>query len=590
VLRKFIFKLRKYAAEAREERLLLVLSFVVGLGCGFAAVFLKFMISFFRGILTGWFNTPAYSLLYLLYPGLGMLISLLIVKFVVKENISHGVTKVLLAVSKNESRIKPHNLWSSIATSSVTIGFGGSVGSEAPIVYAGAAIGSNIARVLELSYRDMTILLGCGASGAIAGIFKAPMAGVLFTFEILLLNLSMSSLLPFVISSITATAISYSFMGNDPLFATSISPFVMGNIPLYVILGIICGFASLYFIRTTLAIEDKAKTILNPYKRWFLMAAGLGVLLFLFPPLYGEGYDSIKYLLNNNVPSAIGNTVFGGMPQFKWLVPLFFAGVFIFKVFSMSFTNAGGGVGGTFGPTLFMGGMLGFIIARTANLSGIVDIPEANFVLVGMAGLMAGVMQAPLTAIFLIAEITGGYSLFMPLIITSAVAFATIRFFEPYSIYAKRIAKQGELLTHDSDQAVLTLLKTSELIEKNFSPVRLNKSLGELIPVIAHSKRNIFPVVDKSGFFQGILYLDDIREVMFDKNKYDSVHVFNFMKQPPDFVYANDKMENAMKKFERTNAWNLPVLDVNKHYLGFVSKSKIFSAYRSRLQQVVAHD
>lgn len=589
VILNAITKLKSYAAKIHEDKLLLILALVVGLGSGFAAVILKQLIHFFQWILIGWFNTPADSILYFLYPGVGMLMAMLFVKFIVKDNIGHGVTKVLLAVSKNESKIKAHNMWSSLVASSATIGFGGSVGAEAPIVYTGAAIGSNVARFMGLSYKNMTILLGCGAAGAVAGIFKAPMAGVLFTLEILLFNMSMTSLLPFVISSITATTVSYLFLGDAVTFENTISKFAMTNLPFYILFGMICGLGSLYFTRTTLRLEDKINAVLNPYKKWILSALSLGVLIFIFPPLYGEGYDCLTGLLNNNPAEAIGTSFFEKFLTKPWIVPVFFFAVFIFKVFSMSLTNAGGGVGGTFGPTLFMGGILGFVVSRSVNLSGFAVLPETNFVLVGMAGLMAGVMQAPLTAIFLIAEITGGYSLLMPLIITSAVSFGTIRIFEPYSIYTKRIAKQGALLTHDSDQAVLTLLKTGDLVETDFSKIGINHSLGELIHVIAHSKRNIFPVVDENNIIQGVLFLDDVREVMFDVALYNKTYVYTYMKPAPEFVYCSESMESVMKKFEYTGAWNLPVVDENKVYLGFVSKSKIFSAYREQLQQV-SHD
>ncbi len=588
-LNKYAVSLKRYASSVKEDRLLLILALVVGMGSGFAAVFLKNLIHFFQWILTGWFNTPVDSILYIFYPGLGMLMAMLFVRFIIKDNIGHGVTKVLLAVSKNESRIKSHNMWSSLVASSATIGFGGSVGAEAPIVYTGAAIGSNVARFMGLTYKNMTILLGCGAAGAVAGIFKAPMAGVLFTLEILLFNMSMTSLLPFVISSITATTVSYLFLGDTVAFPNTISPFVIGNLPFYVIFGIICGLGSLYFTRTTLQLEDKIKSIVSPYKRWFISAASLGMLIFIFPPLYGEGYDVLTSLLNHHAVDAVGTSFFTKFLIKPWVMPLFFLLVFVLKVFSMSFTNAGGGVGGTFGPTLFMGGILGFVVARTVNQFGYVMLPETNFVLVGMAGLMAGVMQAPLTAIFLIAEITGGYSLLMPLIITSAVSFATIRIFEPYSIYTKRIAKQGALLTHDSDQAVLTLLKTNDLVENDFATVGLEDSLRTVTKVVAHTHRNVFPVVDKENILQGILYLDDIREVMFDTSKYDTSFVYTYMHEAPDYVYNDESMESVMQKFEYTGAWNLPVVSEDKRYLGFVSKSKIFSAYREQLQQV-SHD
>lgn len=568
--------------------MLFILAFVVGLGSGIAAVLLKRSIEFVQWILTGWFNTPSDSIFYIIYPGIGMFLSFLFVKYIIKDNISHGVTKVLYAVSRKESKIKPHNMWSSIAASSVTIGFGGSVGAEAPIVYTGAAIGSNVARILGLSYKNMTILLGCGAAGAVAGIFKAPLAGVLFTLEILLFNISMTSLLPFVVSSITATVVSYFFLGNAVAFENEITAFSMGNLPYYLVFGIICGFGSLYFIRATLSLEDKVKSIHNDYLRWFLSAISIGILIFFLPPLYGEGYESLSDLLNGSYRDAIGTTYFGAFITKEWVFPLFFLLVFVFKVFSMSFTNAGGGVGGTFGPTLFMGGILGFIVAKSMNLWGL-NLPETNFVLVGMAGLMAGVMQAPLTAIFLIAEITGGYSLLIPLIVTSAVSFATIRFFEPYSIYTKRIAKQGDLLTHDSDRAVLTLLKTNDFIERDFSTVEINQNLGDLVKAVATCKRNIFPVINYEGKLQGVVYLDDIREIMFERDKYYSTTIYRYMKPVETTLEIDEKMDSVMNKFECTGAWNLPVVDSTGVYIGFISKSKIFTAYREQLQQV-SHD
>ncbi|MEG0518678.1 MAG: chloride channel protein [Bacteroidales bacterium] len=589
MFRKTFASIKIFIATMPEQRLLLLLALFVGLCSGIAAVILKQLVHFVQWVLTGWFKTPVDSFFYFLYPGIGMLLALLFVKYIVKDNIGHGVTKVLLAVSKNESKIKSHNMWSSMAASAVTIGFGGSVGAEAPIVYTGAAIGSNVARAMGLSYKNMTILLGCGAAGAVAGIFKAPLAGVLFTLEILLFNMSMTSILPLVVSSVTATTVSYFFLGDAVAFSNSLTPFEIKNLPYYILFGGICGIASLYFTRATLALEDKIKSISGTYKRWAISAGCLGLLIFLFPPLYGEGYEVITNLLNGNSTDAIGTSFFGQYLSVEWVLPLFFLGVFLFKVFSMSLTNAGGGVGGTFGPTLFMGGILGFIVARVINLSGIHDVPETNFVLVGMAGLMAGVMQAPLTAIFLIAEITGGYTLLMPLIITAAVAFATIRIYEPYSIYTKRIAKQGDLLTHDSDQAVLTLLKTDELVEKDFTPVEINDTLGDLVQAIAASKRNLFPVLDSDKRVQGMVFLDDVRDVMFEKEKYHTVHIYTYMKPAPEFVCYNEKMESVMAKFEKTGAWNLPVLDENGCYMGFVSKSKIFSAYREQLQQV-SHD
>ncbi|MBP5517081.1 MAG: chloride channel protein [Bacteroidales bacterium] len=580
-------RLGEWLRRMPENREVLLLAFIVGLGCGLAATLLLEAIHLVQWVLVGWFKTSSSSWLYLVYPGVGMLIAYLIVRYIVKDNIGHGVTKVLLAISRYDSKIKPHNTWSSMLTSAITIGFGGSVGAEAPIVYTGAAIGSNIGRKAGLSYKNVTLLLGCGAAGAIAGIFKAPMAGVLFTLEILMFNMSMTSILPLVLSSVTSTTVTYLLMGDAVAFDNTLTPFMMGNIPFYVLFGVVCGFASLYFTRATLFTEDKVKAIANPFTRWALCAIGLGIMIFLFPPLYGEGYGVLTDLLNDNDMHSVGNTVFADLFSWKWTLPIFFALVFLVKVFSMSFTNAGGGVGGTFGPTLFMGGIFGFVVARSSNLLGL-DLPETNFVLVGMAGLMAGVMQAPLTAIFLIAEITGGYTLLMPLIITSVISYATIRMFEPYSIYTKRIAKRGYLLTHDSDKAVLTLLKIEDVLETNFSPIEEGSSLGDLLPVISNSTRDIYPVLDKEGRLLGTVWLNDVKKVMFDSSNY-SKPVSDYMEKEEICAYDTDRMEDVMNKFEQTGGWNLPVIDKDGKWKGFVSKSHIFFAYRERLHEV-SHD
>ncbi len=585
--------LRRVLQRLPERNMLLVLSLFVGIACGLASVLLKEAIELIHHSLTSWFGPEVtFNYLYLVYPGIGMLIAMLFVRYVVKDNIGHGVTKVLLAVSKNESKIRPHNMWSSLVASSVTIGFGGSVGAEAPIVYTGAAIGSNMARYMGMSYKNMTILLGCGAAGAVAGIFKAPLAGVLFTLEILLFNISMSSILPLLLSTVSATVVSYLFLGDSLPFECTLAPFDMHNIPFYVLLGLFCAAFSVYFTRTTLWLEDRIKSVRNPYGRWAMSAGCLGLLIFLFPPLYGEGYEYVSVLLNGGQIDLEGRTLLSFFMDSSWTIPLFFLLILILKVFSMSFTNAGGGVGGTFGPTLFVGAMAGFVTARVINLiftgTGI-SVPEQNFVLVGMAGLMAGVMQAPMTAIFLIAEISGGYELLIPLILTATISFGATRMVEQYSIYTKRIANRGELLTHDSDQAVLTLLKTGDLIESDFTTVRIDDTLGALVEAVSKSSRNIFPVIDSKKHFQGYVSLEDIRKDMFKKDLYDRLHVYNFMRSTPEYVYIDEKMDTVMAKFEKTGAWNLPVVDKDRTYLGFVSKSKIFSAYRDQLKQV-SHD
>lgn len=581
--------MRERLKKMPEHNLLLILSFVVGIAAGFAAVILKKLIEWIQEGLGHALEEPMGAAFYIIVPGIGMLLAMLFCRHVIKDRIGHGVTKVLQAVSKNESRIRPHNMWSSVAASSVTIGFGGSVGAEAPIVYTGAAIGSNFARYLGMSYRSMTILLGCGAAAAVAGIFKAPLAGVLFVLEILLFNISMTSMMPLLISTVSATVISYIFLGQSTPFQCTLTPFDLKNLPFYIVLGLFCGACSIYFIRTTLWLEDRIGKMKNAYLKWILCSAGLGMLIFLFPPLYGEGYGSLGALLNGSALSIEGQTPLDFLAGSEWSVPIFFLLILLLKVFSMTLTNAGGGVGGTFGPTLFIGAIAGFFVARSFNLilSGTsLTVPEQNFVLVGMAGLMAGVMQAPMTAIFLIAEISGGYELFLPLILTATIAFGTTRIAEKYSIYTKRIAQRGELLTHDSDQAVLTLMKVSDVIETDFSTVEIDAPFADLVKVVSESNRNIFPVVDSKNRFQGYVSLADIRKYMFRPELQTSTFVYNYMKSADEYVYEDDKMDAVMKKFELTDAWNLPVVRQDRTYVGFVSKSKIFSAYRDELKLV----
>ncbi len=567
-----------------------MLSLLVGLCVGFVAVLLKAGIHVIQQWLSPLISKS--SLWTIVLPSVGMLLSLLIVRFIVKDNISHGVTKVLKAISKNESRIKPHNTWSSFITSMLTIGFGGSVGAEAPIVYTGAAIGSNFGRLGHLSYRNMTILVGCGAAGAVAGIFKAPLAGLLFTMEILLFNISLASLMPLLVSTVSATVVSYIFTGMGASFHCSLEPFVLKNIPFYLLLGVSCGLLSLYFTHTTLKLEDRFAKMRSPWVKWLICSLGVGVLVFLFPPLYGEGYGDITNLLN-----GVGGEMKGSPLNFlmdsKWGIVAVFAAVMLFKVLSMTLTNAGGGVGGTFGPTLFVGAIAGFVIVRILNnsISGVFwHLPEQNFVLVGMAALMAGVMQAPMTSIFLIAEMTGGYDLFLPLIAACTVSFCVTRIWERYSIYTKRIAQSGDLLTHDSDQAVLTLLKTADLVRDKYPRISLDASLKDIMSIVSESTAAVFPVVGSDGIFQGLVEMDDIRKCMFDTANYSAIHVYNLMKQPAAFVTIDEKASSVLDKFEKTGAWRLPVIDEQRHYLGFISKSRILSAYREALKSISVED
>ena len=575
-----------------ERKKLLLLSLVVGLGSGFAAVVLTWLIHAIKAFINDGFAAQPYNWQFLIFPGIGMFLSLILLHFVIKDDIGHGVTTVLLAVSRNESRIKPHNMWSSVVTSAVTIGFGGSVGAEAPIVYTGAAIGSNLGKKFNLSYHSVTILLGCGAAGAVAGIFKAPLAGVLFTIEILLFNVSMSSMLPLLISTISATVVSYIFLGQTPVFACTLTPFEMVNLPFYIVLGVVAGFGALYFTNGTLKLEDRLSKFSNRYLKCVLCALGLGLLIFLFPPLYGEGYDSLGALLNGQEITIEGHTFLSRMMDSPWGVPVFFALIFFAKVVAMTLTNAGGGVGGTFGPTLFAGAILGFVVARTMNLTlantGF-SVPEQNFVLVGMAAMMAAVMQAPMTAIFLIAEISGGYGLFIPLILSATVAYGTVRIFDHYSIYTKRIAQTGELLTHDNDQSVLTLLQTKDLIRDKYPRMSLDDTLDDVVKTISRSDAAVFAVVDEDGHYQGMLDIGNIRKLIFRTDLYKKLHVRNIMEEAPALVHDTDTMSSVMAMFDKTQAWRLPVLDADGRYLGFISRSRILTAYRDELK-VISQD
>lgn len=518
----------------------------------------------------------------LICPAIGIALSALFVKYIVRDDISHGITKILYAISQRKSIIKAHNMWSSIVGSSITIGFGGSVGAEAPIVLTGAAIGSNLAKSFRLDQKTMMLMIGCGAAGAIGGIFKAPITGLVFVLEVLMMDLTMTSVAPLLISSITATAISYALTGLNPMFElTQYEHFNVTRIPWYLILGLACGMVSLYFTRMMNRLEQWMKTTINSL--WLKILVGgltLSVLIFLFPPLYGEGYSVITQLMNGDSLSALESSPFALLGTSTWVVLVYFILIIFFKIFASVATNGGGGVGGIFAPSLFMGALTGFVVGRSLGIFGII-VPEGNFALVGMAGLMSGVMHAPLTGIFLIAELTGGYHLFMPLMIVSVISYLTILIFEPHSLYAMRLAQKGELITHNKDRNVLTLLKMDSVLETDLQTVSPNMSLGSLVKVIAASHRNIFPVVDDAGQLKGILLLDEVRNIMFQPRLYDRFRVSELMNHPQAVLTNHMPMDKVMEVFEDTGAWNLPVVDAEtKCYLGFVSKSKIFNSYR----------
>lgn len=574
----------------KDKHFVLILSFVVGIITALAASLLKFLIEYIKHFLTENFDSTGVNWLYLVYPVIGILLTGLFIRNVVRDDISHGVTKILYAISRRQSRIKRHNTWSSLFASAITIGFGGSVGAEAPIVLTGSAIGSNLGSAFKMEHRTLMLLVGCGAAGAVAGIFKAPIAGLVFTLEVLMIDLTMGSLLPLLVSSVTAATVAYILHGTEAMFEFHMDePFLMERIPAVLLLGILCGLVSLYFTRTMNRIEGVFRRYSNPYIKLLIGGAMLSILIFLFPSLYGEGYDVIHMLLNGTTEvdwdKVMDNSIFYGYGN---LLLVYLSLVILFKVFATSATNGGGGCGGTFAPSLFLGCITGFVFAHFCNgyaLAPVIsdDLPEKNFALLGMAGLMSGVMHAPLTGIFLIAELTGGYDLFLPLMMVSVSAYLTIMIFEPHSIYSMRLAQKGELLTHNKDKSVLTLMDIESVVETDFQKVRPDHDLGEMVKVISKAKRNMFPVVDIRGMLLGIVILDDIRHIMFRQELYHRFTVGSFMVVPPACINMEDSMEEVMRKFDETKAWNLPVIDADGKYKGFLSKSRILNTYRQTL-------
>lgn len=529
------------------------------------------------------------NVLYLIFPAVGILLSSLYVYYMVRDNISHGVTRVLYAIALKKSRLRFKNTYSSLIASSLTIGFGGSVGAEGPIVFTGAAIGSNLGKLFRLSPQTMMLLVGCGAAAGIAGIFKAPIAGLLFTVEVLMLDLTAGSAIPLMIASVCGATIAYIFTGYSVEFPFAQSePFWVHRIPYVILLGVFCGFVSLYFNKVTETMENIFSHIKKRYYRFALGAVCLSVLIFLLPPLYGEGYGSIISLLTGDSGEIFNGSVFYGHRNEALYVLLFVLALVLMKPLATSATNGAGGVGGTFAPSLYVGCMAGFFFVYLLNhfgaFHGEVPLSVKNFTLMGMAGVMAGVMHAPLMAIFLTAEMTGGYDLFLPLLVVSATSYGTSRLFVPYGIYTRRLAQRGELLTHQKDQSVLTLLKMDSVIEKNFACVSPKMSLKDMVDVISRSSRNLFPVVDDENILIGVVLLDDIRNIMFRTDLYRKLTVNRFMARPVAKILIGSPMETVMKTFDDTGAWNLPVVDDDGHYVGFVSKSKIFNSYRQVLK------
>ena len=571
-------------AHVSEKMFMIILALLIGFFAAVAAFSLHWIINQIVSLLTSSFDRTGANWLYLVYPVVGIYLTSLFVRYVVKDNISHGITRILYAISTNKSRLKSHNCWSSVIASAITIGFGGSVGAEAPIVLTGSAIGSNLGQIFHLDRKMLMTLVGCGAAGAIAGIFKAPIAGLVFTLEVLMIDMTMSALLPILVSCVTATCFTYIFSGDASLFTFHLdSEWSVQRIPACVLLGISCGLVSLYFIRMMGACENVfAKFKDHPHIKLAIGGTVLSLLIFLFPALYGEGYISINLLLNGRTEAdwnqILNNSLFSG--QGSMLIP-YIALVLFTKVMATSATNGGGGCGGTFAPSLFIGCFTGFLFSRLWNMNEIgIYIPEKNFSLLGMAGVMSGVMHAPLTGIFLIAELTGGYSMFMPLMIVSVCAYLTIIIFEPHSIYGSRLAKQGKLITHHTAHAVLTLMNLDSVIEKDYLSVTPDMELGQIVHKISRSHSTVIPVLDAGGMLIGEIDIMKIRNVMFRIELYHHFMASQLMTDPKARLSDTTPMVDVMRAFDRTGANWLPVLDVDNHLKGYISRQRIYTMYR----------
>lgn len=589
ILRKTIhiqLALLRLIRQIKQRRLVLALSLIIGLLSGGAAILLKNLTHMVEHRAKALLLLDSSANISYIFPLLGILITVIFVTYILKQDIGHGISKILYSISKRKGHLKPHNTWSSMIASSITVGFGGSVGLEAPIVLTGASFGSNIGHFLRLNYRTIVLLVGCGAAGAIAGIFKAPIAAVIFVFEVLMLDLTAWSLVPLLLSSVTAATVSYFFLGEKVVFSFTISePFVFNNIPFYILLGLFTGLVSLYFTRMNMWTEYSLGKIKNTFVRTAIGGTMVSVLILLMPHLFGEGYTTLKTLLTGHSSELFNGTIFENLlsKQSSFII-LFFLMLVIFKVIAMALTTGSGGVGGIFAPALFVGAMSGVTMAKILNTFTPAGVSENNFALVGMAGVMSGVMHAPLTAIFLIAEITGGYSLFIPLIITATISYVTILGFERQSIYTMRLARRGELMTHHKDKAVLSILKIKDVLENDFQKVQVDGKLSDLVKAISVSKRNLFPVVNEEDELVGVINMDDVRDIIFNTELYEKVNIVEIMQTPQAIIDKNDNMGKVLETFEETGTWNLPITHQNK-YIGFISRSKIFTSYRNLLKE-----
>lgn len=569
-----------------ERAFITALSFLAGIFSGLAAVVIKNAVRFTQRMVDNLLESEVHNYIYFVLPILGIFLTVIIVKYVVRHHVRHGIPTVLYGISKQKGRIKNHNLYSSVVASSLTVGFGGSVGLEGPTVATGTAWGSWLAKMFHLNYKNTILLLASACAGAMAAIFKAPIAAIVFAVEVIMIDLTVFSLVPLLLSSATAVVVSYFFLGQDVLYPFEVKElFVLGDLPYYVVLGIITGFVSVYFIKVYLYFSDLFEKLNNARNRLLVGGLSLGTLIFFFPSLYGEGYEGINSCLAGNLDFLFNNSLFYGLKDQMWAVFMLLTLVILFKIMATSITFGSGGVGGIFAPTLFMGANTGMLFSMLINLSGVRQINTNNFALIGMAGLIAGVLHAPLTGIFLIADISGGYKLFVPLMVTATFAYIIVRTFTPYSVYHYQLAQRKELLTHDKDANVLQMLEVRKLIETDFEKLSPDATLRDLTEAISRNHRNLFPVVDKDGKMLGMLKMDDVRQMIFHHELYDKVKIKDIMYMPEHYIDVNDSMEEVTDKFETSGRYNLAVLDDGK-YVGFISRARVFTNYRKRIIDV----
>jgi len=568
-----------------QQRLIILLSLVIGIASGLAAVMLKNIVHLTNYHITRDFHFERENFLYLALPLIGLFLTVLYVKYFVKDDIGHGVSKILYSISRKNGIIKKHNTFSSMIASTLTVAFGGSVGLEAPIVLTGSAIGSTLGKFFHLGHKPLIILIGAGAAGAIAAIFKAPIAAVVFAIEVLMLDLTLTALIPLLISAVAGATVAFFLSGKGVLFSFQLTePFHLHDIPAFVFLGLFTGLVSVYYTKITFFIESEFKKIDSPWSKVLTGGLLLGILIFVFPPLFGEGYEALQEILKGEGKDLINEWLFHSLKDEVWFFGLIVFMIFMFKAIATSVTTGSGGVGGIFAPSLFIGGFAGYFLAMIINLLPFINVSESNFALVGMAGMMSGVMFAPLTGIFLIAEITGGYQLLTPLIITSTISYLTIKYFIPHSIYSQRLAERGELMTHDKDKAMLSLMKIGDMMEKDFTPVDVNATLGDFVKIVPKSKRNVFPVVDKENDFYGVIFINDLRDIIFNQGLYDKTSIRDLMFMPRYIVSPDDSMEDVAQKFSESDKYNVPVIKDGK-YLGFISRATVFSNYRKLLKE-----